>query len=64
MFSLYGKVYGGAIAEDTTVLRQVVKGGNLPEKEKRKTLKKIAQIEKAEEQKKKPAIDLRAMYGN
>ena len=48
MFSLYGNVYGGAIAEDTTVLRQVVKGGNLPEKEKRKTLKKIAQIEKAE----------------
>ena len=45
-------------------MRQVVKGGNLPEKEKRKTLKKIAQIEKAEEQKKKPAIDLRAMYGN
>jgi hypothetical protein len=64
MFSLYGNVYGGAIAEDTTVLRQVVKGGNLPEKEKKKTLAKIAKIEKEQKEKSKPAIDLRAMYGN
>ena len=51
MFSLYGNVYGGAIAEDTTVLRQVAKGGNLPEKEKNKTLAKIAKIEKKTERK-------------
>jgi len=65
MFSLYGNIYGGAIAEDTAVLRQVVKGStNLPEKEKKKTLAKIAKIEKEQKEKSKPAVDLRAMYGN
>lgn len=65
MLSLRGNVWdGGVPLDDTKALRQVVKGGNLPKKEKKEIIKKLDVIEKAEEKLKRPAADLRAMYGN
>ena len=64
MLSLYGNVFSSAHIHDTTVLKEVVKGGNFDKKEKAKISKVINKIEKEEEKSKQPALDLRAMYGN
>ena len=62
--SLRGNVWAPDILHDTKVLKEVVKGGNLPKQQKKKASQIINRIEKQEEDAKKPALDLRAMYGN
>ena len=61
---LRGNIYSPDVSTDTQVLREVIKGGNLPAKEKKKAERLVKSIEKEEEKEKKPALDLRAMYGN
>ena len=61
---LRGNIYSPEIGTDTQVLRQVIKGGNLPAAQKKKAQQLVKSIEKEEESAKKPALDLRAMYGN
>ena len=62
--SLRGNVYAPDIGHSTQVLKEVVKGGNLPEEQKKKASQIIQKIEKKEENAKKPTLDLRGMYGN
>ena len=64
MFSLSGNIFSGAQINDTTVLREAIKGGNYSKQEKHKMTKIINKVEKEEEKAKQPALDLRAMYGN
>ena len=64
MLSLHGNVFSPGHVNDTTVLKQMVKGGNLEKKKKAEVTKAINKIEKEEEKQKQPAVDLRAMYGN
>ena len=61
---LRGNIYSPDVSTDTQVLREVIKGGNLAPKEKKKAERLVKSIEKEEEKEKKPALDLRAMYGN
>lgn len=63
-FSLYGNVFSSADMTDTTVLREVAKSGNLKQSDKKKITRVIEKIEKEETDSKKPAMTLRAMYGN
>ena len=64
MLSLFGNIYSGGHINDTTVLREAIKGGNYSKQEKHKMTKIINKVEKEEEKLKQPALDLRAMYGN
>jgi len=61
---LRGNVYAPHISNDTNVLKEVIKGGNLPKEQKKKASQIIQKIEKEEKREKTPALDLRAMYGN
>ena len=64
MLSLRGNIYTPELSANAEVLRQVIKDGNLPPKEKKKLAAAFNQMEERQEQQKKPAMDLRAMYGN
>ena len=62
--SLRGNLYAPEISRDPKVLKEVINGGNLPSEQKKKASQIINRIEKQEVDAKKPALDLRAMYGN
>ena len=64
MLSLHGNVYTTGHTADPAVLKQVIRSGNLGEKDKAKIVKAIVVVEKAKEKAKIPALNLRAMYGN